>query len=107
MSATGTTDIDPCPYCGTTTGVQPTTGTSPQVQAWLCTACGTSWAVTVVNPQPYLDQLAASVELLGAVRSVLRAVIALSDELPQLTDVELRARLLALATVPTQRSGTR
>ncbi|MGQ0719012.1 MAG: hypothetical protein ACT4NP_17200 [Pseudonocardiales bacterium] len=54
-----------------------------------------------------LTDLAASVEQLAAVRSVLRAVIALAEELPQLTDRELRARLTALATVPTQRSGTR
>lgn len=39
-----------CPGCGTTTGVQPTSGTSPKVHAWSCTACGLDWAITVVNP---------------------------------------------------------
>lgn len=86
-----------CPSCGATTGVVRITGTSRE-QSWLC-KCGTEWACTRVgpSPQPYFDRLAATVEELGATQSVLRAVIALADEVPKLTDVELRARLLALA----------
>lgn len=48
------TDSDGCPMCGSTTGVQPITGTSPRVQAWSCTGCETKWAITTINPQPYL-----------------------------------------------------
>jgi transposase-like protein len=89
-------DIDPCPYCGATSGVQPTAGTSPKVQAWSCTACGTQWAISVVNPRPYFDRLAAAVEL-AAARSMLRQVIALVDQAPGLTDAQLRTRLVVLA----------
>jgi transposase-like protein len=97
-TATDPTDIDPCPYCGTTTGVQPTPGTSPGVKAWSCTSCRTDWAITVVNPQPYLDRLAATVEQLGATRSVLRQVCTLADDASTITDQQLRDRLLALAS---------
>ncbi len=92
-AGTRTTDRDDgaCPRCGTTSGVQ-LTSTSP-VQSGTCTA--------------YFDRLAAAVEQLGAARSVLRAVIALADELPKLTDVELRDRLLAPAGRPaTEGTGT-
>jgi hypothetical protein len=84
-----------CPGCGDTTGVQPTPGISPRVKAWSCTTCRTNWAITVANPQPYFDQLAATVEQLGATRSVLRQVITLADNAATLPDAELRDRLLA------------
>lgn len=45
----------------------------------------------------FLAHLTASVELVAA-RSVLRHVIALADDAPTLTDKQLRARLLMLAT---------
>jgi hypothetical protein len=38
------------PGCGATHGVQQITGTSPTVDAAMCTACGLHWATTVVNP---------------------------------------------------------
>jgi ribosomal protein L37AE/L43A len=69
-TVTDPTDIDPCPYCGTASGVQRITGTSLRVQAWSCTACQTKWAITTVNPQLYLDRLAATVEQLFACGSV-------------------------------------
>jgi ribosomal protein L37AE/L43A len=100
FTVTGTED-EACPYCGETTAVQPTTGTSPRVQAWSCTACRTDWAITVVNPQPYFDRLAATVEQLG----VLRQVIALAEDAPTITDQQLRARLLALIP-PVSMAGT-
>jgi hypothetical protein len=50
----------------------------------------------VVNPRPFLDHLAAAVELTAA-RSVLRKIITLADQAPVLTDEQLRFRLLALA----------
>lgn len=52
---------------------------------------------TTVNPQPYLDRLAATVEQLGTARSILRQLIALADDAPGLTDVQLRNQLLVLA----------
>jgi hypothetical protein len=57
---------------------------------------GSDWAITTVNPQPYFDRLASTVEQLGATRSVLRQVIALADDAGTLSDKELRDRLLAL-----------
>lgn len=57
----------------------------------------TRWAITVVNPQPYLDRLAATVEQLSAARSILRQVEALADDAPTITDQQLRDRLLPLA----------
>jgi hypothetical protein len=60
-----------------------------------------SWAISLVNPRgqrpAYFDRLAATVERLGATRSVLRAVITLADDAAMLSDAELRDRLLALA----------
>jgi hypothetical protein len=73
-----------------------TTDNPPKVQAWSCAACGTQWAVSVINPRPYLDHLTAAVEL-AAARSVLRRLITLAELAPTLSDVELRARLVALA----------
>lgn len=90
-------DINRCHGCGGTSGVQPITGTSPQVQAWSCAACGTNWATTTVNPRPCFDRLAATVEQLHAARSVLRQVVTLADDADTLTDQELQARLLTLA----------
>jgi transposase-like protein len=81
---TGTTD-EACPYCGETTGVAPTPGTSPRVKAWSCTACRTDWAVTTVNPQQYF-----------ATHLVLRQLVTLADDAAMLSDKELRDRLVAL-----------
>ena len=93
---TGPADLDPCPFCGTTTKVQSITGTSPRVRAWSCAACRTNWAVTGVNPRPFLDHLTAAVEL-AAARSVLREIITLAEQVPGLTDEQLRFHLRALA----------
>jgi hypothetical protein len=91
-----TPETEPCPYCRVTSGVQ-STPAPPRVQAWTCTACRTDWAITVVNPQLYFDRLAATVEQLGATRSVLRQVITLADDAATLSDKELRDRLVTLA----------
>ena len=45
----------------------------------------------------YLADLGAAAEEIGRLRWALRQVIALADEAPQLTDAQLRERLLALA----------
>ena len=89
-------ETEPCPYCRATSGVQ-STPAPPRVKAWTCTACRTDWAITAVNPRLYFDRLAATVEQLGATRSVLRQVISLADDVATLSDKELRDRLLALA----------
>jgi hypothetical protein len=83
---------------GTTRDVEPITGVSPKVDAWSCATCGTDWAVTVVNPRLFLECLTGTVEL-AAARSVLRGVITLADQMPTLTDEQLRLRLVALAEV--------
>jgi hypothetical protein len=95
---TPTVTDEGCPMCGATTGVQPITGTS-KVQTWQWTECDTSWAITAVRPQQpaYFEQLCAAVEQLGRLRWILQQVVQLADEMPKLTDVELRDRLLALA----------
>ena len=67
------------------------------VQAWCCSVCATQWALTTTNPQLYLDHLTATVEQLDAARSILREVVALAADAPQLADVEIRDRLLTLA----------
>jgi hypothetical protein len=94
-----------CPGCGGTPGVQPVPGLSPRVRAWSCSACRTDWAITVVNPRPWLDQLTATVEL-AAARAVVREIIALADQAPGLTDEQLRLRLRALAVRAAPRSAT-
>jgi hypothetical protein len=89
-----------CPGCGQIEGVEQTSRT-PRVAAWKCTRCAMSWAISLVNPRgqrpAYFDQLAATVEQLGATRSVLRHVITLGGDAATLSDQELRDRLLALA----------
>lgn len=94
------TDSDGCPMCGSTTSVQPITGTSPRVQAWSCTACSLNWAISVINPhlRPLIDLAAAAAEI-GRLRWTLAQVIAVADDAPGLTDVELRTRLLELCAV--------
>ncbi|MGH3670640.1 MAG: hypothetical protein ACRDSH_08380 [Pseudonocardiaceae bacterium] len=52
---------------------------------------------TTVNPRPYFDRLAATIEQLHAARSVLRRVITLANDADMITDQEIRARLLTLA----------
>jgi CTP:molybdopterin cytidylyltransferase MocA len=58
------------------------------------------WAISVVNPHlrsGYLAGLAAAVEQVGAARWILRQVVQLADQAPQLADEQLRAQLVALA----------
>jgi hypothetical protein len=43
-----TVAVDPCPHCGTTSGVQPMPA-PPKVQAWKCT-CGMDWAISMMRP---------------------------------------------------------
>lgn len=103
-SMTDPADVNPCPSCGGTSGVRVNSGASPGVRVWSCSACRTDWAITVVNPRPYLDYLAGWVEVAVA-RSVLRQVIALAEQAPVLSDEQLRARLVDLAR--TVRPGCR
>ncbi len=87
-----------CPGCGRIDGVQQTTATD-QVTAWECTS-GLSWATSVINPHlraDYFDQLATTVKEIGRLRWLLRQVVQLADDAPQMADVELRTRLLTLA----------
>jgi ribosomal protein L37AE/L43A len=87
-----TDDVKTCPYCGETNGVEVIPDTSPKVWAWSCQACGTDWAVSVVNPQvrPWLVQLAEDLAALA----VLQEITTLADQADTLTTGQLRVRLL-------------
>ena len=54
----------------------------------------------MVNPRPFLDLLAATVDLTTA-RSALRKIIRLADQAPGLTKEQLRFRLLVLTAYAT------
>jgi hypothetical protein len=89
----------PCPYCGATSGVRQTSDTG-HIQAWACDRCDTGWAFTVPDSRTaaaLLGDLGAVAQEIGRLRWILRQIIALADDAPQLADVELRTRLLALA----------
>ncbi len=95
----GTDDTEPCPYCEETSGVQPMPAPA-KVQAWRCSVCRTQWAVSVVNPHlrtaSYLAGLRTEVEEMGSLRRTLGQVVTLAEEMPKLTNSELRDRLLTL-----------
>jgi hypothetical protein len=85
--------------------VQQITGTPPTVQGWSCGECDRDWWISVVNPgQRYLESLTETVKLQVA-QLALREIITLAEEAPTLTDHQLRARLIDLATAA--RSGWR
>jgi hypothetical protein len=82
-----------CPGCGEIEGVAQTRS-APRVAVQMRNVL----AISLVNHEQhsaYFDRLAATVEHLGATRSVLRAVITLADDTVTLPDKELRDRLLA------------
>jgi hypothetical protein len=89
----------PCPYCGTTSGVRQTSDIG-RIQAWACDRCDTDWAFTVPDSRTVatlLGDLGAVAQEIRRLRWTLAQVITLADEIPKLTDVELRTRLLTLA----------
>jgi hypothetical protein len=71
-------------------------GTSPEVSAWSCAACGTQWAISNIRPQFSFARFAAAVQQLGCAWSILREVIALVGEIPGLSEDQLRTRLVGL-----------
>jgi hypothetical protein len=79
------TEADTCPGCGATHSVQRITGTSPTVDAAMCTACGLHWATTVVNP-------------------ALRVALSIIGLLPT-PELRTSAFLATLRTEVTRRSG--
>ncbi len=88
-----------CPGGGKTGGVQWTAG-STNTDAWTCTHCQMSWAISLVNHgqlPTYFQQLAATVQEVDRLRWLLGQVVTLADDAPTLADVDLRDRLLALA----------
>lgn len=90
-------DVGSCLFCDATNGVQPKPGAVPKVQAW---------AVTVANPLPHPGLVHLGRDL-AAARSVLRGVITLAEQAPELSDEQLRSRLAALGqigamTIPAQ-----
>jgi ribosomal protein L37AE/L43A len=98
-----------CPGCGQIEGVEQTTATN-RVAAWKCTHCGMCWAISVVRPDSraavLLTDLGTAAAEIGRLHRVLREVITLADDAPHLADVELRDRLLTLASAgPVTRDG--
>jgi hypothetical protein len=87
-------DVEGCPSCGETSGVEMFTDTLPKVQAWSCRVCGTDWAFTKVNlqmrPRPWRVQLAENL----ATFTVLQEITTLPDQADTLTDDQVRARLI-------------
>lgn len=78
---------EPCPMCGGTDTRPPT---KPGVDAWACD-CGTNWATATTTVNLRCDRAGDSA------RWVLQQIVQLADQMPELTDRELRQRLLALA----------
>lgn len=84
-----------CPGCNQIEGVEQTSSTA-RVTAWKCTRCQTSWAMSLVNAH-LRDRAGDYAEQVGAARWILQQIVQLVDQMPELTDRELRTRLLALA----------
>jgi hypothetical protein len=87
-----------CPYCRTITGVRQTSDTG-RIQAWACDRCATDFAFTVPDSRTaaaLLGDLGAVAQEIRRLRWTLAQVITLADEMPKLTDVELRTRMLML-----------
>jgi ribosomal protein L37AE/L43A len=97
------TNADACPYCRTSDGIRRVTGAG-SVHAWACDRCDTGWAFTTVPDNTraavlLTTDLGAAAQEIGRRRWLLRQVqvVQLADDAPQMADVELRDRLLALA----------
>lgn len=90
-----------CPYCRTSDRTRQTSDTG-RVRAWSCDHCGTDWAFSLVRPDSraaaLLGDLSATAREVRRLRGTLRQVITLATDSPHLADVELRARLLGLAS---------
>lgn len=70
------TELDEtCPACRSGQTIRQTSRT-PRVQAWACDRCDTSYAISVVNPRPFLDRIAAAV----AERSIADQVLTLAPD---------------------------
>jgi ribosomal protein L37AE/L43A len=99
ISTTTVTDpaTDACPYCRTRDRTRQTSDTG-RVRAWSCEHCGTDWAFTALDSRTAaaLADLGAVAQEIRRLRWTLTQVITLADEIPKLTDVELRTRLLML-----------
>jgi hypothetical protein len=70
------------------------------VQTWACDRCDTDWAFTVPDARTaaaVLGDLGAVAQEIRRLRWALAQVVTLADEMPKLTDVELRTRLASLA----------
>jgi hypothetical protein len=85
-TVTDPTGIEPCPYCGDTSGVEPMPAPPKVVDAWTCTVCRTDWAISVVgNPHlrpAYLVDLVAAVAEINRLCWTLVQVITLADQPP-------------------------
>jgi hypothetical protein len=96
-TATGTTTGETCPYCVASDGVRRAVDAG-RIQAWACARCDTDWAFTAPDSHTAaaLGDLGAVAQEISRLRWTLAQVITLASEMPTLTDVELRTRLLTL-----------
>lgn len=95
-TATDTT-TKACPYCRTSDRTRQTSDTG-RIEAWACDRCDTDFAFTVPDSRTatLLGDLGAVAQEVRRLRWALAQVVTLADEMPKLTDVELRTRLLTL-----------
>jgi ribosomal protein L37AE/L43A len=97
-TSTTVTATEACPYCRTSARTRQTSYTG-RVRAWSCDHCDTDWAYTVPDTRaavrPTTGHGAVAQEI-RRLRWALAQVVTLADEMPKLTDVELRNRLLTL-----------
>ena len=89
---TGIGGDDPYPSRSKTTRVQLTPSTTPDVRAWSCAKSSTRWTITVAGPRRGPGHLSEA----AAVRSVLWGVITLAEQAAELSDEQLRSRLVTL-----------
>jgi transposase-like protein len=98
-AATDTGTGEACPYCRTSDRTRRTSDTG-RIQGWSCDRCATDWAFSVPDTRTAVvltTDLGAVTQEIRRLRWVLAQVITLADEMPTLTDMELRTRLLTLA----------
>ena len=89
-TVTGAPGIDPC---SSGAGVRPGPGTTPKVQAWTSAGYGVRWAITVAGPRWWPGHLSKEA---AVVRLVLWGVVILAEQAPNLSDEQVRSRLVAL-----------
>lgn len=89
-TVTGAPGIDPC---SSDMGVRPGPGTTPKVQTWTSAGYGTQWAITVAGPRWWPSHFSKEAVM---VRLVLWGVVTLAEQAPNLSNKQVRSRLVTL-----------